>query len=363
MEGAKEYFVTDLRPDQVFVDKFLVQHKESRLKKSGEPYLSLVLSDRTGQIEAKMWDGVAGVAQTFERDDFVKVKALVQVYRNKPQLTVRQLRRLDDEEVSVADFLPHTRFDVEEMWAELRGMISGMENADLRRLLEAFLDDPEIGPRFKRAPAAKSLHHAFVGGLLEHVLSLARLATRSSPNYAYIDFDLLLTGVVLHDIGKIWELEYHRAFGYSDEGQLIGHIVMATKMVDQKCRELGDFPDALRLLVEHMILGHHGKYEFGSPKLPAFPEALMLHYLDDLDSKLESMRAAAASEGFGEGPWTNYNPSLERSVLKKDRFLEGTAAPAAESEATPPATSEPAPETAASGSLFPPPPPRPNDGN
>jgi 3'-5' exoribonuclease len=258
---------------------------------------------------------------TFDRDDFIKVKGLLQLYNNRPQFTIHKLRPVEDREVDFADFFPASARDAEEMWSELRGIVSSLGNPHLRGLLNAFLDDPDISARYKIAPAAKTIHHAFRSGLLEHVLSLCGLAKLVAPHYPSIDRDLLLTGVALHDIGKIYELTYERGFGYSTEGQLIGHISIAMRMMSDKLRELPDFPVDLRNLVEHMILSHHGRMEFGSPKVPVFPEALLLHYLDDMDSKMECMRALIDKEPQAEGLFTGYSSSLERVALRKSRYL------------------------------------------
>lgn len=322
---VKTAYVRDLEPSQSVTTFFLVQSKEIRFKKTGDPYLSLRLSDRSGQVDAKMWDGVEEVVHTFERDDFIKVRGVVQLYRDRPQMTIQKLRLADDSEVQIGDYLPHTEKNIDEMFDELRRTAAAIANPHLKQLLDAFLDDPEVASRFKVAPAAKSLHHASVGGLLEHVMSLLNLARLTASNYEFIDLDLLRTGVILHDLGKIHELHYDRSFGYTSEGQMLGHIVIVLRMIDQRCRQIPDFPPKWKTLVEHMILSHHGRYEFGSPKLPMFPEALMLSYLDDMDSKLESMRAAQAAESLGESEWTSYNFSLERTLLKKDRFLEERA--------------------------------------
>jgi 3'-5' exoribonuclease len=218
------------------------------------------------------------------------------------------------------------------MWIELRTVVSSIGNPHLRGLLNAMLDDEDIGQRYRLAPAAKQIHHAFLGGLIEHVLSLCALARMTAAHYQ-ADLDLLLTGVVLHDIGKIFELNYERGFSYSADGQLIGHINLGVRMVADKLRALPDFPPTLRTLVEHMILSHHGHLEFGSPKLPQFPEALLLHYLDDMDSKMEAMRALIENDRQVEGCFTTYNVALERPALKMDRFLNPAppraAAPAA----------------------------------
>ncbi len=319
----KSPYVNELEPNRVITTSFLVHSKEVRQKKTGEIYLSLMLGDRTGELDAKMWDNVQEVLDSFDRDDFVKVKGLIQIFHNRPQLTIHKLRRMDDSEVDFGDYFPASRRDPEEMWRELRGIVAGMQNPHLKGLVEAMLDDPEIALRFRRAPAAKQIHHAFLGGLIEHVLSLCGLARMTAAHYPHVDYDLLLTGVVLHDIGKIYELHYERGFSYSSEGQLLGHIQIAIRMVGDKLRNLPQFPEGLRSLVEHMILSHHGQLEFGSPKLPEFPEALLLHYLDDMDSKMECMRALIENDRQVDGCFTSYHPALERVVLKKDRYLNG----------------------------------------
>ncbi|MEX2261613.1 MAG: OB-fold nucleic acid binding domain-containing protein [Bryobacteraceae bacterium] len=313
--------VKELKPDSIVTTTFLVQTKEVRQKRTGESYLSLLLADRTGEIDAKMWDNVAEVLDAFEKDDFVKVKGLVQVYHNRPQLTVHKLRRVDDSEIEFADYFPASERNPDEMFAELRELVAGFANPHLKALLELILAEEEIARRLRKAPAAKQIHHAFLGGLLEHVLSLARLARFTAAHYTNIDLDLLLTGVVLHDLGKIHELSYDRGFGYSNEGQLIGHMHIGLRIVDDKIRALPEFPPRLRLLIEHMVLSHHGHLEFGSPKLPQFPEALLLHYLDDMDSKMEAMRALVERDRGTGGMFTGYSTALERVVLKKDAFL------------------------------------------
>jgi 3'-5' exoribonuclease len=334
--AVKTTFVADLEPNQTVTTYLLVQSKETRAKKTGEPYLSLRLADRSGRLDAKMWDGVGEVMSTFERDDVIKVQGIVQVYRDRLQMTIQRLRRADDSEIEIADYLPRTKRDIDEMFAAVRATTEQMSNPHLCALLSAFLDDEAIAAKFRKAPAAKSLHHAFVGGLLEHVVSLLNLARLCASNYSFIDLDLLQTGVILHDMGKIEELSYSRGFGYTSEGQLLGHIVIVLRLLDEKCRQIPGFPPRLKMLVEHMILSHHGKYEFGSPKLPMFPEALMLHYIDDLDSKLESMRAALAEDSHAEDEWTAYNPALERTLLDKNRFLAGpTSAPSPRAGAAP----------------------------
>jgi 3'-5' exoribonuclease len=335
----KSPFVSELEPSKVATATFLVQSKEIRQKKTGEPYLSLILGDRTGELDAKMWDNVAEVMDTFERDDFVRVRGLLQIYNNRPQLTIHKLQRIDEAAIDVADFFPASARNPEEMVAELRQIISSMTNPHLRGLLELFFADEDIVRRYVRAPAAKFIHHAYLGGLIEHVLSVCQLCRLAATHYQTVDLDLLLTGAVLHDVGKIYELSYDRSFGYTSDGQLLGHIFIAARMVDEKLAQLPGFPPKLRTLVQHLILSHHGSLEFGSPKLPLFPEALLLHYLDDLDAKMECMRVLVDQDRQVEGYFTSYSPSLERVLLKKAKYLADGAAECVE----PPAAAEPVP--------------------
>jgi 3'-5' exoribonuclease len=318
----KSPYVSELQANQIVTGMFLVQHKDIRQKKSGEPYLSMTLADRTGELDAKMFDNAAEVLDAFERGDFVRVKGLLQVFQNRPQLTVHKILAIAESEVDFADYFPASKRDRNEMFAELRSWIASMTNPHLKGLLEAMFADEVIALAYRTAPAAKSVHHAWLGGLIEHVLSLCHLAKFTAAHYANIDFDLLLAGVILHDIGKIRELTYARGFGYSTEGQLLGHIVMGVRMIDDKLRQVPDFPAPLRDLLMHMILSHHGELEFGSPKVPLFAEALLLHHLDNLDSKMECIRGLVEKDRLVAGVWTGYSPPLERSVLKKRNFLE-----------------------------------------
>ena len=323
----KSPYVDTLVPNDSVTGHFLVLTKEIRQKKSGEPYLALHLSDRSGEIEAKMWDNVAEVMDTFDRDDFVKVKGLVQVYQNRSQFTVHRLRRLEEHEIDFADFFPCSEFDAEQMFAELQETIAGFSNPHLKALLNTVFSDSDLMTRYKTAPAAKNIHHACRGGLLEHVLSLTKLCKLLAGHYKGVDLDLLLTGAILHDIGKVEELTYERSFGYSAEGQLLGHIVIGMRIVGEKIAQVPDFPPKLRTLLEHMIISHHGELAFGSPKVPLFAEAMMLHQLDNLDSKMEAIKNAIKRDNQVAGEFTGWVNSLERSLLRKDRYLEETAIP------------------------------------
>jgi len=325
----KDFYISEAArfENQVITSSFVVVSKQAKPKKSGDLYLALTLADRTGHMEAKMWDNVADHINCFAQDDFIKVRGLVNKFNGRFQITLHKVRSLQDSEVVFDDYLPRTTKDVAALWATLAGFVAGMSDPHLKALLRAFMDDPQIEQAYKNAPAAKSLHHAFIGGLLEHVVSLFQLCDLASRNYpGTIDRDLLLTGAFLHDIGKIHELAFARSFTYSTRGQLLGHMIIELEMLKDKLAQLPGFPERYKTLIEHMIISHHGKYEFGSPKMPMFPEALMLHYLDDLDSKMDSMRAHFQREPDSE--WTSYNASLERPLLNTRKYLEnGLAAP------------------------------------
>jgi 3'-5' exoribonuclease len=320
----KDFFLSDCaqHENKVLTSSFVVVSKQVKPKKSGEPYLALTLGDRTGQLEAKMWDNVEDALDAFEQDDFIKIKGLLNKYKNRFQLTIHKLRRLGDSEIDFADYLPKTTKDIGELWQTLAGFVATFQNLCLKALVEAFMSDPDIAEAYRTAPAAKTLHHAYIGGLLDHVVSLFRSCDLMCQNYPQINRDLLLTGAFLHDIGKIHELAYNRSFSYTTRGQLLGHMVIELEMLHGKIDQVPNFPAELKTLVEHLIISHHGQYEFGSPKLPMFPEALVLHYLDDLDSKMESMRAHFAREVCSEGVWTGYNPSLARPLLNTAKFLQ-----------------------------------------
>jgi 3'-5' exoribonuclease len=324
----KEFFLADCgqHENKVITSSFVVIVKQIKPKKTGDPYLALTLGDRTGQIEAKMWDNVEDSLDAFEQEDFIKVKGLLNRYKNRYQLTIHKLRKLAESEIDFSDYLRKTSKDIGELWQALAGFVASFQNPHLKALVEAFLSDPEIAEAYRNAPAAKALHHAYIGGLLDHVVSLVRSCDLVCRNYPMIDRDLLVTGAILHDIGKIFELNYHRTFSYTTRGQLLGHMIIELEMLHAKLAQLPGFPEELKTLVEHLLISHHGRYEFGSPKLPMFPEALMLHYLDDLDSKMEAMRAHFEREAGLDGAWTGYNPSLGRPLLNSQKFLETTGA-------------------------------------
>jgi 3'-5' exoribonuclease len=320
----KEFFLSECaqHENKIITSTFVVVTKQVKPKKTGEPYLALTLGDRCGQIEAKMWDNVEEVLDAFEQDDFLKIKGLINKYKNRFQLTIHKIRKLGDSEIDFSDYLPKTTKNIDELWQTLAGFVASFKNPHLKALVEAFMNDPVIAQAYRNAPAAKTLHHAYIGGLLDHVVSLTTSCDLVSRNYPQINRDLLLTGAFLHDIGKIHELTYNRSFSYTTRGQLLGHMIIELEMLQAKLVNFPNFPSELKVLVEHLIISHHGQYEFGSPKLPMFPEAMLLHYMDDLDSKMESMRAQFEREGSMDNAWTGYNPSMGRSLLNSAKFLD-----------------------------------------
>jgi 3'-5' exoribonuclease len=322
----KQVFLRDAEKHSVarVTTELLVTSKQLKAKKTGGGnYLDLMLADRSAQMPAKMWDNADQAAEHFDVDDIIRVEGEFSKYNGRWQFTVRRvLKTLAETEVDFSDFLPKTTKNVDELWRTLGEFVASIEEPNLRTLLQSFMDDPAIAHAYRTAPAAKTLHHAFIGGLLDHVVSLFKTCDLVVRNYPMVNRDLLLTGAFLHDIGKIHELAYARSFSYTTAGQLLGHMIIELEMLHQKIAKIPDFPDDLKILIEHLIISHHGQYDFGSPKLPMFPEALMLHYLDDLDSKMESMRAHFEREAEMESAWTGYNSSLSRPLLNTQKFLK-----------------------------------------
>src|SRR5437899_5402343 len=330
----KTSFVTDLNSEQSITTFFLVHEKEIRNTREGKPYLRLELGDRSGQIGARLWDQFEAGVKDSNRDDFVKVQARGEIYRNRPQLSLQQLRLAKPEEIDLADFLLHTKEDVGKLYAQLLEYANAIANPWLKKLVTGIVSNPEIAAKYKRAPAAKVMHHAYLGGLIEHVVSLCGLAKQVAAHYPELDVDLLLTAAILHDVGKLDELCYDRAIAYTVEGQLLGHIMMEFEMVSKAMDAIEGFPANLKTVVQHLLISHHGQYEFGSPKLPMIREALVFHYLDDLDSKLAAVRTALAVDS-GDPEWSAFSGALGRKFLRLDQFLKSTSAKAEENVPNP----------------------------
>jgi len=317
-ERKSKIFVNELQRGQSIESYFHVREKNLNRTKAGAPYLSLRLADRTGEIEGRVWDNAPDFVSIFDVHDFIKVRAEVEEFQGTLQLRIVKLRRCLAEEIRLDDFLPRTSADVEKMFAELKDLAHLVKQPFLSQLLDSFLEDPDFGEKFKRAPAAKNVHHVYLGGLLEHTLAVAQLILLVAPRYPGVNQDLLLTGGILHDIGKIAELSFSRVFDYTDAGRLLGHIVLTVEMVNQRIKSIPDFPEDLALLLEHILISHHGDFAFGSPKLPMTLEALILHHLDDLDAKVNAFWAWIAKEKDQPARWTTYHKLLARYILKPE---------------------------------------------
>jgi 3'-5' exoribonuclease len=318
----KSHYVSDLADGQAVASLFLVREKEIRTSpRTGKSWLQLQLGDRTGTIPAKMWDSFEALAATFERDDVVQVRGRVKTYMGEKELTLEQIIPAAEKDYELGDFLPHTKHDVEKLFAELRAAVASVKNPWLQKLLVSIVEDPSIAPRLKRAPAAMTMHHAFLGGLLEHVVGLLGLGEAVCRHYPELDRDLIVTGVILHDVGKTEELQYGRGIDYTTHGRLLGHISIGAMMVNEKIKAIPGFPEPLAVLVQHLILSHHGTLEFGSPSLPQTREAVALHFLDDMDSKMAAMRASHDAAAGGEAVWTDRNPALRRSLVRPEKYL------------------------------------------
>jgi 3'-5' exoribonuclease len=321
----KDLWVADLggRENREITGFFAVAAKQVRSGRDGARYFALTLCDRTGQIDGRMWE--IAEAGEFGPGDVVKVRGQVSRYNEKLQIKVDRIRAAEPDEYALGDFVPQTERDIDQMWAELEGWVASFRDPDLKALLEAFLQDAELMQALRQAPAAKGMHHAWIGGLLEHVLSLMAVCESAAQHYPSVNRDLLLTGVALHDIGKLRELAWGTSFEYTLEGQMLGHITIGIRMIEEKIAKIPNFPAAKRLLVEHLVLSHHGRYEFGSPKLPMTPEAIMLHYLDDLDAKMQTVRSEFArneANGRSSAEMTDWVRSMERPLLNTAAYLE-----------------------------------------
>ena len=329
----KDIYIADLSAfdeGKLFDGFFLVLAKQQRTTKTNKPYLNLILGDKTGQLEGRVWEpGDPRIARDFDKGDIVKARGSASRFDDRLQMKIDQLRLAQPNEVDKTDLLPSTTYDVAALWRQLLGFVDSFTNPDLKLLLATLLADPTLAQAYREAPAARLLHHAWLGGLLEHVVSLLTLADRVAPHYPVLDRDLLLTGVILHDIGKVRELSWEIGFDYTVEGVLLGHIQIGAALAERAMDSLPNFPPKLKLLVLHMILSHHGKLEFGSPKLPMIPEALVLSFLDDLDAKMQAVAnefEKSIREGKGPDELTGKVWALDqRQLLNTKRWLgEGT---------------------------------------
>ena len=312
----KRTWIKDLCAGTELDECFAVRSVEIRQRRGGGPYLAATLGDRTGDVTALVWQNVDRLREVIEAGNVVSVKGQVQRYNKQLQVVVRQAESLPDESVEDEHFVRASAVDPAVLWKRLDGLIEKVHDANLRQLLFRIFSDTEVEKLFRAAPAARSMHHAFRSGLLEHTVSMTTVAQLIARHFG-LNEDLVVAGCLLHDLGKIWELEIGASIEYTDDGRLIGHIPMETIFVDKKIGELENFPAETRRQLLHIILSHHGEYGFGSPRRPKTPEALLVHMADNLDSKMAGMMEAIAAQGSDDEAWTPYSRILERHIYRR----------------------------------------------
>ncbi|UCD32572.1 MAG: HD domain-containing protein, partial [Desulfobacterales bacterium] len=311
----KRRFINECNPGDTIDDVFVLSEKTLSQKKDGNNFLNVVLSDKTGTIKGVIWDNVDQIAARVNAGDFVSIKGNVNEYRGALQLVIKKMEACPNDFLDAADFLPKTPRDIESMFNRLLKITATIDTDHFRELIEAFWNDDDFVRTFKMAPASKKMQHAYIGGLLEHVLSMVSLADKVAGHYSGIDRDLLIAGAILHDIGKTKELEYEFKIDYTDQGRLLSHIVIGLKMIDEKFENINNFPEDQLFLLKHLIVSHHGSQEFGSPEPPKTIEAVVLHYIDEIDSKVNGIRNFMAAEDPNEN-WTSYHRMLGRQFYK-----------------------------------------------
>lgn len=315
--------IRDLKDKDAVDSYFLIKEKTVSIGKNGRPFMVLVLGDQTGSIDGRVWDRVDELNAEFDSGDIVRVKGLVQLFQNRKQMIVHRVEKSDQSTLNVEDFIPSSGKNTDDMFMELLQIVRSMKNDHLRQLTLEVIEDPEIKPLFMRAPAAKTIHHAWRGGLLEHVLSLTKILDFLASHYSTLNRDLLIFGAIFHDIGKVWELSYDGALGYTDKGRLLGHMLLACELVEKKASRILGFSEDLKDMCKHIILSHHGKMEYGSPKRPKFLEAMLVALVDDLDSKMNTIQTFIESERNMSDKWSRYHDLFDRYFLLdnlKDRF-------------------------------------------
>ncbi len=317
----REATATSVRSDERVQGRFLVRRKVRGVGKTGKPWLQIILGDQTGTIDARVWDNADACDREVDENDVVDVQGQGVLFMDQVQLKVFRIQPVTDPDVDPADYLPSGSMSPEELLIQYRQAFERIKDPDIRRLVDAYLGDTDWWARFSRAPAAKSVHHAFIGGLCEHTLSMLRLAYSIGDHYvgmgvAPLNLDLLAAGVLLHDSGKIDELSQDGGFDYTDEGRLIGHITLGLQALDRKIAGLDGFPDDLAMHLRHLVLSHHGEYEFGSPRRPKTLEALILHFVDNLDSRVDIFAGAIRNASGSEGNWTGYESSVSRFIWR-----------------------------------------------
>ena len=313
----KDIYLQDIKPGDKIASSFLVAEKNMAFSQKGSAYLNVRLKDKTGEIDGKVWDNAMALDQVFKKGDIVYMEGRAQTYRNALQISIVTIKPCAPQDVDPSDYLPVSKVDTTAMFQDILAYIDAISSEPIKKLLTAFFYDEKTADLFRRAPAAKGFHHIYLGGLLEHTLSVVRLLDHAAKHYPQLNRDLLIAGGILHDIGKIYEFSYDGLIAYSDEGRMIGHLVMGMEMIDKKIEAIPDFPVQLALELRHIILSHHGEFEFGSPKRPKTLEALVIHFMDDLDAKVNAFGSfVAADAANADSDWTTYNRFFERYLYK-----------------------------------------------
>ena len=314
---AKQHFISELKqPNLEIASLFVVSEKQLRIARNGTAFLDLKLSDKTGEIGAKMWEKATDASAVFQRGDIIYLRARTELYKDRMQLSISEIMPVPAGAYDPADFLPVCPCDRDLLFERLNKLVGGMADGPLRSLCEAILADPAIMTRFKLAPAAKSMHHAYVGGLLEHTVSVITLAYRICNHYPDLDRDLMIAGALVHDIGKIEEFVYDTHIDYSDAGRLVGHMVLGTQIIEDKIRGIEDFSAETSLLLKHLVLSHHGEAQFGAVRLPASKEAFALHLADDLDAKMNAISRILENSGEEDYGWTGFETIFGRHFFR-----------------------------------------------
>ena len=312
----KRNWISDLQPGTDIEETYVVRSKDVRQRRGGGPFLAATLGDKTGEVAALVWENVDQIGKILDVGVVVTVKGQVQRYNNRLQVVIRRATRVPADRVDEALYVRSSSVDVDVLWKRLATLIEEIENEHLRQLLFRVISDPEVADRFRVAPAARGMHHAFRSGLLEHTVSMSTMGRQLAKHYS-LNADLVVAGCVLHDLGKIWELDISSSIEYTDEGRLLGHLTMEVLYVDRVIAELGSFPEEIRRQLLHILLAHHGKYEYGSPRRPKTPEALLVHQMDLLDSQMAGMMEAINADGDPEAAWSPYSKILDRFIYRR----------------------------------------------
>ena len=315
----EKLFVSDLKEKQTLQTTFLAKNKTLLTDKKGNQYISLYLSDKSGSVDAKIWDNIERMNNSFESGDIVMVKGQVQLFQNKKQIVVHKIDTIQDEKLNFEDYVGKTSRSPEEVLQELLQIVDQIESDPIKQLILSTLNDPSIKDKLLTSPAAKSIHHVKVGGLIEHILSISQIMVFVAKQYPHLNFDLLIFGAIFHDLGKVWELEWtNKGIRYTDKGRLVGHLVMSAELVEKKASQILGFPEEQVTILKHIILSHHGKLEYGSPKVPMLLEAYVVWMIDDLDSKVDSITQFMNQDSSGDDTWTSFNQLYGRHFFKNN---------------------------------------------